>query len=63
MHARYDFSRFEPREPSEELFRMASSSTSTIFTTEAPLEISDCERVVQDMGFPYIHFMHTYFYA
>jgi hypothetical protein len=42
---------------------MASSSTSTIFTTEAPLEISDCERVVQDMGFPYIHFMHTYFYA
>ena len=26
-------------------------------------QVGECERVVQDMGFPYIHFMHTYYYT
>jgi hypothetical protein len=42
---------------------MASSSQASIFAGDKPLEIDDCERVVQDMGFPYIHFFHTYLYA
>ena len=59
----YDFYRFEVGAPSEGLFRMASSSSSAVFGTNTALAIGDCERVVQDMGFPYIHFMHTYYYA
>ena len=59
----YDFSRFEAAPPDEALFKMASSTTSSIFAGPAALEIADCERVVQDMGFPYIHFFHTYYYA
>jgi hypothetical protein len=59
----YDLSRFERRAPPEELFRMASSSSSPIFASDTPLKVEDCERVVQDMGFPYIHFLHTYYYA
>lgn len=55
----YDFSRFESGPPDEALFKMASSTTSSIFTSPTALEIADCERVVQDMGFPYIHFFHT----
>ena len=31
--------------------------------TRVPLKVDDCERVVQDMGFPYIHFLHTYYYG
>ena len=31
--------------------------------TDTALAIGECDRVVQDMGFPYIHFFHTYFYA
>ena len=34
-----------------------------VFASDTTLEIGQCERVVQDMGFPYIHFMHTYMYA
>ena len=49
--------------PSEELFRMASSSMAPIFAGAASLAVGECERVVQDMGFPYIHFVHTYYYA
>ena len=45
------------------LCQMASSSSSAVFASDAPLEIGDCERVVNDMGFPYIHFGHTYYYA
>jgi len=59
----YDLTRFESTQPEEALFKMASSTTSTIFSNPAALEIADCERVVQDMGFPYIHFLHTYYYA
>ena len=59
----YDLSRFERRAPPEELFRMASSSASPIFASNVPLKVDDCERVVQDMGFPYIHFLHTYYYG
>ena len=60
---RYDFSRFEKKEQPEELFRIASNSRSSIFAGDSQLAIGDCERVVEDMGFPYIHFMHTYYYA
>ena len=59
----YDLSRFDLHEPPEDLFRMASSSTSSIFAQSAPLKVEDCERVVMDMGFPYIHFLHTYYYV
>ena len=59
----YDFYRFEPGPQPDEAFRMLSSSQSSVFGTDAQLAIGDCERVVQDMGFPYIHFFHTYFYA
>lgn len=59
----YDLTRFEAGAPDESLFRMESSSTSSIFASDAPLKVDECERVVQDMGFPYIHFLHTYFYA
>ena len=59
----YDLTRFEARAPPEELFRMESSSTGGIFASDAPLQIEDCERVVQEMGFPYIHFLHTYYYV
>ena len=59
----YDFYRFEAGPPAEELFKMKSSTNSAIFATETELAITDCERVVQDMGFPYIHFGHTYYYA
>ena len=60
----YDLSRVELRQPPEELFRMASSSTSSIFAQgETALKVEDCERVVNDMGFPYVHFLHTYYYA
>jgi len=59
----YDFYRFELGAPEEEQFKMAASTSSTIFAGPSKLEIGDCERVVQDMGFPYIHFMHTYYYA
>ena len=43
--------------------RSASRATSPVFGTETELAIGECDRVVQDMGFPYIHFFHTYFYA
>ena len=59
----YDFFKFEPGAPAEDAFRMKASSTAPIFATDASLAIGACERVVQDMGFPYIHFMHTYMYA
>ena len=59
----YDFFKFEPGAPAEDAFRMKASSTAPIFATDASLAIGACERVVQDMGFPYIHFMHTYYYA
>ena len=59
----YDLTRFEARPPPEELFKMQSSSTSSIFAANSPLTVDECERVVQDMGFPYIHFMHTYYFA
>ena len=59
----YDFYRFEPGPQPEEAFRMQGSSTSPVFGTETELAIGECDRVVQDMGFPYIHFFHTYFYA
>ena len=52
----YDFTRFEAGAQDESLFRMASSSSSAIFSTDSTLTIDQCERVVQDMGFPYIHF-------
>ena len=42
---------------------MASSSMAPIFAGAASLAVGECERVVQDMGFPYIHFVHTYYYA
>lgn len=59
----YDFYRFEPGPPAEEVFRMKNSSTAAIFASDAELLATECERVVQDMGFPYIHFGHTYYYA
>ena len=59
----YDFYQFEPGAPPAEAFRMAASSGSPVFSTSAVLSVDECERVVQDMGFPYIHFMHTYYYA
>ncbi len=59
----YDFYAYKAGAPDEALFKMASSSTASIFAGEKPLEIGECERVVQDMGFPYIHFLHTYMYA
>ena len=59
----YDFYRFEVGPPDEAVFRMASSAVSPIFSGQTTLNIAECERVVQDMGFPYIHFMHTYYYA
>ena len=59
----YDFYRFEPGSQPEDAFRMQASSTSAVFGTDSALGIGECERVVQDMGFPYIHFFHTYFYA
>ena len=59
----YDFYRFEPGAQPEEAFRMQGSSTSPVFGTDTALAIGECDRVVQDMGFPYIHFFHTYFYA
>lgn len=59
----YDLSRFESRAPPEGLFRMASSSSAPIFASSTPLTIDNCERVVQDMGFPYIHLLHTYVYV
>ena len=52
----YDFTRFEAGMQDESLFRMASSSSSAIFSTDSALTVDQCERVVQDMGFPYIHF-------
>ena len=55
----YDFSKFEARPPDEALFKMASSSASPIFKSSTPLTVGQCERVVQDMGFPYIHFFHV----
>lgn len=45
----YDFSRFEARAPDESLFRMASSSTSSIFSAGPTMTIDQCERVVQDV--------------
>jgi len=36
---------------------------SSIFAGEGALAVDQCERVVQDMGFPYIHFLHTYYYT
>ncbi|KAL1496092.1 hypothetical protein AB1Y20_014718 [Prymnesium parvum] len=59
----YDFFLFNAEPPDEEVFKMKSSSSSPIFATDASVSIGDCERVVQDMGFPYIHFGHTYYYA
>ena len=59
----YDLSQFRRGAPAVELFRMASSSSSSIFASDTPLKVENCERVVQDMGFPYIHFLHTYYYA
>jgi len=59
----YDFYQFEAGAPPEEAFRVAASSESAVFATSAKLAIGECERVAQDMGFPYIHFMHTYYYA
>lgn len=46
----YDFSRFEARAPDESLFRMASSSASSIFSAGSPMTIDQCERVVQDVS-------------
>lgn len=40
-----------------------ASSSSPIFENQEPLTVDKCERVVQDMGFPYIHFMHMYYYT
>ena len=59
----YDFYRFESGPPPEEAFRMKASTESPIFATSTQLAVDECERVVQDMGFPYIHFMHTYYYV
>lgn len=59
----YDFYQFEPGPPAEELFKVNSSSNASIFSTDAILSVGDCERVVQDVGFPFIHFGHTYYYV
>lgn len=59
----YDFYRFEAEPPAEELFKLKSSSSSTVFETDAVLSVADCERVAQDVGFPFIHFAHTYYYT
>lgn len=59
----YDFSYFKAREPSEELFKMHSSTASSIFANDSPLRLTDCERAVQEMGFPYIHLFHRYYYV
>ena len=59
----YDFYDLVLGAPNEEAFRMKASSASPIFATSATLAIAECERVVQDMGFPYIHFLHTYYYV
>lgn len=45
----YDFSRFETKAPEESIFRMASSSTSPIFSKTTPMTIEQCERVVMDV--------------
>ena len=37
----------KPGAPAEDLFKMASSSTSAIFDSKAPLTADGCERVVQ----------------
>jgi len=59
----YDVYQFEAGPPNEDVFKMAASSSASIFSDQSPLAIGECERVVQDMGFPYIHFLHTYYYA
>ena len=59
----YDFYHFEPGAPPEDAFKMKASTTSPVFASSASLDVGECERVVQDMGFPYIHFMHTYYYT
>ena len=59
----YDFYQFELGPPPEDAFRMKASTTAPIFATTAQLTVDECERVVQDMGFPYIHFMHTYYFV
>ena len=41
---------------------LGRSPGSGIFSARV-LAVEDCERVVQDMGFPYIHFLHSYYYA
>ena len=50
----YDFYRFEPGPQPEEFFRMRASSQSSVFGTDTELTIGECDRVVQDMGFPYV---------
>tara|TARA_B100000524_G_C23336318_1_gene256616 strand:+ start:164 stop:292 length:129 start_codon:yes stop_codon:yes gene_type:complete len=42
---------------------MEASSEAAVFRKRRKLEMAQCERVVQDMGFPFIHFLHTYYYA
>jgi hypothetical protein len=50
----YDFYRFEPGPQPEDVFRMRASSQSAVFGTDNTLTIAECDRVVQDMGFPYV---------
>ena len=59
----YDFYQFVATPPADELFRMKSSSNASIFAGDSELAVGECTRVVQDMGFPYIHFGHTYYYT
>ena len=49
--------------PPEEAFRMLASSTSPVFEGAGALRVEQCERVAQEMGFPYIHFLHSYYYT
>lgn len=50
--------------PTNETLTCTQASTSSpIFEDNAPLTVDKCERVVQEMGFPYIHFLHTYYYT
>jgi len=59
----YDVFDFVKGPPMEDAFRMKASSSSPIFFQDTVLRVEDCERVVEDMGFPYIHFLHSYLYA
>mmetsp|Transcript_19213 Transcript_19213/g.61307 ORF Transcript_19213/g.61307 Transcript_19213/m.61307 type:complete len:230 (+) Transcript_19213:65-754(+) len=59
----YEVLDFEPAAPPEEAFRMLASSTSPVFEGAGALRVEQCERVAQEMGFPYIHFLHSYYYT